>query len=132
MVALAFTLAVVQQKSNRSVLDQILTGKSGSHSFRVEIHCSNFEPRGRRITWKKAGYNYYVHVNGRRTWFSDGASKPLPDPVRLLETRTAEVRRFDVVVDGRRWRVPESLTLTRVAPMPTVKRGCPRMANAWC
>lgn len=100
----------VQGPSNWNGLERTLTGRRGGHSFRIEIRCANFQPRGRRIAWKPLQGGSHIYIDGRRTWFLDGQSEPLPEPVAFLKKRATEVRRFEVIVDGRRWHVPPSLT----------------------
>lgn len=111
MLALAFSL-VLQTKSNWNALDETVTGRNGAHSFRIAIHCANFEPRGRQVGWAKVRDQFYPAINGRRTWVCDGWS---PDEIKkenaasYLLKNTIEIRKFEVTVDGHRRPVPQSL-----------------------
>lgn len=105
--------SILWTQSHWNALTETLHGHNGRHTFTVHIVCANFKPRGRRITWKKSGEGYLPAIDGRRVWESDGWG---PDEIRKksakdsLVQNTIEVRRFEVRVDGRRWRVPASPT----------------------
>lgn len=108
-----FLAAVLQTESNWNGLSQTLQGTAGAHIYRIAIACQNFEPRGRRVTWRRSDGLYYPAVDGRRTWGIDGQSREdtrRESAAQFLKKRTTEIRRFDVVVDGVRWPIPTSLT----------------------
>jgi hypothetical protein len=108
---LVVLLVASQTQSNWNELNQTLVGRNGVHRFRVEIACRNFLPRGRKIEWKKDGYNYFPAIGGRRTWGFDGmGAGERKDVVKFLQARATEIRTFKVQVDGRPWRVPRTLT----------------------
>ena len=112
MIALCLA-AALQAKSNWGLLSETLQGTSNGHRYRIDIECANFEPRGRRIGWIYRYQVYFPAMNGRRLWESDGWSREetrRENVVDYLKRNTVEIKRFEVSVDGRKWRVPSSLT----------------------
>jgi hypothetical protein len=104
-----------QAKSNWNRLSETITGGNGGHTFRIEIGCSNFKAHKRKIGWIKANASrlYYPGIDGHRTWVSDGlGAEDIKKQTAedFLTTRTIEVQKFEVFVDGRRWAVPHRLT----------------------
>lgn len=112
MIAFAAALVLSQARSNWGQLIQTLTGRNGTHRFRVVIECANFQPRGRKIGVVRWHGSYYPGINGRKTWITDSFSRSETKShvLEFLRTRAIEVRKFEVVVDGHRWRVPKTLT----------------------